>query len=46
MDRADIFKEIEILCGLQHKNVVYLKEFFEDENRVSIIVDSFVDEGK
>lgn len=37
--RADIFKEIEILCGLEHKNVLYLKEFFEDENKVYLITE-------
>lgn len=37
--RSDIFKEIEILCGLQHKNVVYLKEFFEDDDRVYLITE-------
>lgn len=30
----DIFKEIDILCGLQHENVVYLKEYFEEGNKV------------
>jgi hypothetical protein len=30
----DIFKEIDILCGLNHDNVVYLKEYFEEGNKV------------
>ncbi len=30
----DIFKEIDILCGLNHPNVVYLKEYFEEGNKV------------
>ena len=33
--REDIFKEIDILCGLNHENVVYLKEYFEEGNKVS-----------
>jgi hypothetical protein len=32
--REDIFKEIDILCGLNHENVVYLKEYFEESNKV------------
>ena len=32
--REDIFKEIEILVGLAHENVVYLKEYFEEANKV------------
>lgn len=32
--REDIFKEIDILCGLNHDNVVYLKEYFEEGNKV------------
>jgi hypothetical protein len=34
-NREDIFKEIDILCGLNHENVVYLKEYFEEGNKVS-----------
>lgn len=30
----DIFKEIDILCGLDHENVVALKEYFEEGNKV------------
>ncbi len=32
--RDDIFKEIDILVGLNHPNVIYLKEYFEENNRV------------
>ena len=28
--REDIFKEIDILCSLNHDNVVFLKEYFEE----------------
>lgn len=30
----DIFKEIDILCGLNHDNIVGLKEYFEEGNKV------------
>jgi hypothetical protein len=36
----DIFKEIDILCGLNHENVVYLKEYFEEGNKVRNSVDT------
>lgn len=32
--RDDIFKEIDILVGLNHPNVIYLREYFEENNRV------------
>jgi len=32
----DIFKEIDILCGLDHENVVALKEYFEEGNKVGV----------
>ena len=32
--RDDIFKEIDILVGLNHPNVIYLKEYFEENNKV------------
>ena len=35
--RDDIFKEIDILVGLNHPNVIYLKEYFEESNKVSSI---------
>ena len=35
--RDDIFKEIDILVGLNHPNVIYLKEYFEESNKVSFI---------
>ena len=31
----DIFKEIDILCGLDHENVVALKEYFEEGTQVA-----------
>ncbi|WIA20191.1 hypothetical protein OEZ85_006039 [Tetradesmus obliquus] len=37
--REDIFKEIDILCGLNHENVVYLKEYFEEGNKVYLITE-------
>lgn len=33
-NREDIFKEIDIVCGLHHENVVFLKEYFEEGNKV------------
>lgn len=32
----DIFKEIDILCGLDHDNVVFFKEYFEEGSKVGI----------
>jgi hypothetical protein len=32
----DIFKEIDILCCLDHENVVALKEYFEEDNMVGL----------
>lgn len=32
--REDIFKEIDLLCGMNHENVIYLKEYFEEGNKV------------
>jgi len=37
--REDIFKEIDILCGLEHENVVSLKEYFEENNKVYLITE-------
>lgn len=36
MCREDIFKEIDILCGLNHDNVLFLKEYFEEGNKVCL----------
>lgn len=33
--REDIFKEIEILVGLNDVNVVYLKEYFQENEKVA-----------
>lgn len=35
--REDIFREIEILCGLEHKNIVALQDFFTDATHVYLI---------
>ncbi|GMH39142.1 hypothetical protein BSKO_07040 [Bryopsis sp. KO-2023] len=37
--REDVFKEIEILCALGHKNVMCLKEFFLDTTKVFLITE-------
>ncbi len=34
--REDIFREIEILVGLNNVNVVYLKEYFHESEKVSL----------
>ena len=34
--REDIFKEIDILVGMEHENVIFMKEYFEENNKVSI----------
>lgn len=35
--RDDIFKEIDILCDLTHENVIFMKEYFEENNKVSAL---------
>mmetsp|Transcript_47296 Transcript_47296/g.90280 ORF Transcript_47296/g.90280 Transcript_47296/m.90280 type:complete len:325 (-) Transcript_47296:800-1774(-) len=35
--REEIFYEIKLLCGLKHANVVFLKEYFEEKDRVYLI---------
>ena len=32
--REDIFKEIDILVGMEHENVIFMKEYFEENNKV------------
>lgn len=32
--REDIFKEIDLLCDMNHDNVIFLKEYFEEGNKV------------
>ena len=32
--REDIFKEIDILVGMNHENVIFLKEYFEEGDKV------------
>ena len=34
--REDIFKEIDILVGMEHENVIYMKEYFEENNKVQL----------
>lgn len=31
--REDVFQEIEILCTLDHENVLFMKEFFVEESK-------------
>lgn len=33
--REDIFKEIDILVGMEHENVIFMKEYFEENNKAS-----------
>ena len=33
--REDIFKEIDILVGMEHENVIFMKEYYEENNKVS-----------
>lgn len=43
--RADVFREIEILCGMEHENVMCMKEFYTEKDRVRpllIAVDGWV----
>lgn len=37
--RADIFKEIDILIALRHPNIVNMKEYFEENNKVYLIME-------
>lgn len=37
--REDIFKEIDLLCGMNHPNVIFLKEYFEEGNKVYLITE-------
>ncbi|KAL4442683.1 hypothetical protein ABPG77_006677 [Micractinium sp. CCAP 211/92] len=37
--RADIFKEIDILLSLEHPNIVLMKEYFEENNKVYLIME-------
>lgn len=37
--REDIFKEIEIIAELEHPNIVYLKEFFVEANKVYMVME-------
>jgi serine/threonine protein kinase len=35
--REDVVKEIDILAACDHPNVMYLKEYFEESNKVYLI---------
>lgn len=37
--RADVFREIEILCGMEHENVMCMKEFYTEKDRVYLITE-------
>lgn len=37
--REDIFKEIDIHLGLEHPNVIFLKEYFEEADKVYLIME-------
>jgi serine/threonine protein kinase len=37
--REDIVQEINILVGLKHKNVTYLKEYFEEKDKVYLVME-------
>lgn len=37
--REDIYQEIDILCGLNHENVLFLKEYFDEDNKVYLITE-------
>jgi serine/threonine protein kinase len=32
--REDIFKEIDIQGNLNHENIIHLKEYYEEDNKV------------
>lgn len=37
--REDIIKEIEILCTMEHPSIIYLKEFYDENNKVYLITE-------
>lgn len=37
--REDIMKEIDILCSLNHPNIIFLKEYFIENNKVFLITE-------
>jgi len=37
--REDIIKEIEILCRMEHPNIIFLKEFYDEGNKVYLITE-------
>jgi serine/threonine protein kinase len=38
-DSEDVLKEIDILCGLSHPNVVCLSEYFAERGRVYLVTE-------
>mmetsp|Transcript_31338 Transcript_31338/g.43471 ORF Transcript_31338/g.43471 Transcript_31338/m.43471 type:complete len:346 (-) Transcript_31338:209-1246(-) len=52
--REEIIYEINVLCGLHHENIIYLKEYYEDANKIYVItellkggelLDALIDKG-
>lgn len=43
--REDIFKEIDILVGMEHENVIFMKEYFEENNKVRVYHSSSLTES-
>eukprot|EP00889_Picochlorum_renovo_P005388 jgi/Picre1/32418/NNA_007764.t1 len=41
--RSDIFKEIDIIMSLRHDNIIYMKEYFEENGRVYVIMEYFLE---
>lgn len=37
--RMDIFKEIDIIMSLRHDNIIYMKEYYEENGRVYVIME-------
>ena len=37
--RLDIFKEIDIIMTLRHPNIIYMKEYFEENGRVYVVME-------
>lgn len=37
--RTDIFKEIDIIMTLRHPNIIYMKEYFEENGRVYVVME-------
>ena len=37
--RLDIFKESDIIMTLRHPNIIYMKEYFEENGRVYVVME-------